>query len=90
MPKRQKCSVTGSAEEVRTSFLLTVFISSLSFRSDATSFFWLFHKGIMKTVAAITDKLKKLLAKYKILKDSTRRAGIGDPGSPGSSWKKWK
>ena len=72
------------------SFLLTVFISSLSFRSDATSFFWLFHKGIMKTVAAITDKLKKLLAKYKILKDSKRRAGIGDPGSPGSSWKKWK
>ena len=45
------------------SFLLTVFISSLSFRSDATSFFWLFHKGIMKTVAAITDKLKKLRAK---------------------------
>ena len=67
------------------SFLLTVFIRSLCFiSSNAISFFWLFQKGMMKTVAAITDKLKKLRAKYKDVKDSAKRSGNSRPKKP---WK---
>ena len=56
------------------SYFLTVFIRSLSFRSNAILFVWLFHKGIMKSVKAITDKLKKLCAKYKDVKDGAKKS----------------
>ena len=64
------------------SYFLTVFIRSLSFGSNVISFVWLFHKGIMKTVAAITDKLTKLCAKYKDVKD-----GVKNSGSSRRPWK---
>ena len=41
----------------------------------------------MKTIWEITDKLKKLRAKYKDVRIVLRRAEIRDPRSPGSSWK---
>ena len=39
---------------------------------------------MMKTVAAITDKLKKLRAKYKDVKDSAKKSGNSRPKKP---WK---
>ena len=37
---------------------------------------------MMKTVAAITDKLKKLRAKYKDVKDSAKKSGNSRPKKP--------
>lgn len=44
----------------------------------------LFYSGICKTVAAITNKLKKLRAKYKTEKDKLKKSGTSRPKKP---WK---
>ena len=43
---------------------------------------------MMKTVAAITDKLKKVRAKYKDVKDSAKKSGNSRPKKPWKFMKK--
>ena len=71
MPERQKCSIPGIQKNLKQVYVCAkilpsdIFIRSLSFRSNVISFFWSFHKGIMKTVAENYGQIEKTTCKIQ-------------------------